>query len=72
LNIDKISPRAAHRVALLFCPVFEIQPNEKGNAMPEDGDDSDERDEERFVRTDIAARIQHAQKRVNAPLCESS
>lgn len=49
MNIEKISPRAAHRVALLFCPVFETQPNQKGNAMPEDGDDSDERDEERFV-----------------------
>ena len=29
--------------------------------MPEDGDDSDEGDEERFVGTDIADRIQHTQ-----------
>lgn len=29
--------------------------------MPEDGDDSDERDEERFVRNHIADRFQHAQ-----------
>lgn len=34
--------------------------------MPEDGDDSDERDEERFVRNHIADRISTYAKRVNA------